>query len=772
MNNFTQEISYYASQGYPTIPLKGKRPMISSWREFQHRIPTPEEIRTWEELTPTGFGLITGKTSGIFVLDIDDPEFDLKSIKIPRGTPRVKTGKGWHFYFEYPDVPLQNTAKFREGMDTRGEGGYVVAPPSMHKSGVRYKWEVSLAENLLPPVPDWLLKELTTPKVPESKNASMDFTGDVEEGLPKGQRNNGAARKIGKLLQPLPVQKWDSEAWPAAVEWNKKNKPPLDSGELRQVYNSISNREMLQRQTQGALIASKKESPQENTSKSYPEKPSNGSNQGTEILQMIKEEGIEFFTDQMGEAYTLLTTRGGKKSIASIDSKKFEKWLQHFYFNKTGKLLGSDMIKKVSSFLSAKADYESPQIELHNRIAEKDGDFWVDLRGDKGVRIGQGSWEVVDEMPILFRSYSHQKKQTPPSIENGDISRIFKYVRIKDKDEQGLFATWLVACFVPKIPHPILNVFGEKGAAKSSSMRATKEIIDPSRLPLLTLINQQQELVQQLSHHYAPFFDNVRKIKDWMSDLFCGAVTGTGTSKRRLYTDDDTVIYSFQRCIGFNGINNVANSSDLLDRSLQIQLSRIPKEERKTEEELRAEFAEDKPYILGGILNALAKARAIYPSVVLEEKPRMADFAKWGFAIAEATGFGGDNFLSSYSKNIDNQNEELIESDPVAQSMVSLMRDRERWEGTPNELYKALGTEAQHIEIDISTMNSWPKAANALTRHLNEIKSNLLDIGISFHRVNSINGRRGRLMVITRNTINTVNTVEPSQDDSGPTTLI
>jgi hypothetical protein len=273
-------------------------------------------------------------------------------------------------------------------------------------------------------------------------------------------------------------------------------------------------------------------------------------------------------------------------------------------------------------------------------------------------------------------------------------------------------------------------------------------------------MKDQKELVQQLSHHYAPFFDNVRKIKDCMSDLFCGAVTGTGTSKRRLYTDDDTVIYSFQRCIGFNGINNVAYASDLLDRSLQIQLSRIPKYERKTEEELKAEFLQDKPFILGGIFDALAKARTIYPSVKLTEKPRMADFAKWGYAIAEATGFGGEDFLSAYEQNMNVQNEELLESDPVAQALESLMESRKRWEGTPYELYKQLGTEATHIEIDTSSMSNWPRAANALTRHLNEIKSNLIDAGITFHRASSLKGKRGRLFVITSKT---VDTVEPSQ---------
>jgi hypothetical protein len=751
IHNVFSILNQYLLKGLSVIPVKGKKPLVA-WTEFQKRRATENDLQKWSHLNPTGIGLITGSISGVMALDIDIPNFDLNSLDLPI-TPISKTGKGYHVLFEYPkDRTINNSAGFLPNMDIRGEGGYIVIPPSIHENGNQYEWITSLDDVPLAAPPQWLLDAIE-----KGQGQKLGLDDSVECGVVKGHRNDAAARYIGGILAMTPTQKWESDAWPKMQAWNQKNSPPLSERELRGVFDSISHRESYQRLSQETPTFPE-EAPGETTSKSYLKQEKKGS-QGPEILQMLEEENIKLFTDQMGEAYTLLTTKG-KTSITPLNSKKFEKWLQHFYCGKTGKLVGTDVIKKVSSYLSAKADYESPQSKLHNRIAKHDGSFWYDLKEGKGVKIDEGSWRVIEKLPVLFRDYSHQKKQALPCASDGDINRIFKYVRIKDKDEQGLYATWLVACFVPGIPHPVLNVFGEKGAAKSSSMRATKEIIDPSRLPLLTLMKDQKELVQQLSHHYAPFFDNVRKIKDCMSDLFCGAVTGTGTSKRRLYTDDDTVIYSFQRCIGFNGINNVAYASDLLDRSLQIQLSRIPKYERKTEEELKAEFLQDKPFILGGIFDALAKARTIYPSVKLTEKPRMADFAKWGYAIAEATGFGGEDFLSAYEQNMNVQNEELLESDPVAQALESLMESRKRWEGTPYELYKQLGTEATHIEIDTSSMSNWPRAANALTRHLNEIKSNLIDAGITFHRASSLKGKRGRLFVITSKT---VDTVEPSQ---------
>ena len=64
-------------------------------------------------------------------------------------------------------------------------------------------------------------------------------------------------------------------------------------------------------------------------------------------------------------------------------------------------------------------------------------------------------------------------------------------------------------------------------------------------------------------HNYICYFDNVSEIKEWISDQLCRAVTGSGFSKRELYSDDDDIIYNFRRCIGFNGINLGATKADL-----------------------------------------------------------------------------------------------------------------------------------------------------------------------------------------------------------------
>ena len=99
-----------------------------------------------------------------------------------------------------------------------------------------------------------------------------------------------------------------------------------------------------------------------------------------------------------------------------------------------------------------------------------------------------------------------------------------------------------------------------------------------------------------------------RRLPAWMSDTFCRAVTGTGNSKRQLYTDDEDVTYQYRRCPGLNGINIVATRGDFLDRVILYECSMIDDADRMEDKELDRKFKEKAPRILGAILDILARA--------------------------------------------------------------------------------------------------------------------------------------------------------------------
>lgn len=227
----------YLSHGFSIIPIgKDKKPLIK-WKEFQVRKPTEEEVRQWcASPGITGIGIVTGKISGLLVLDIEKG-VNIAELDIP-GTPTVKTGgDGWHIYFSNADhEELPNFTRFRDKMDIRGEGGYVIAPPSLHPSGGQYAWDINL-ERSLAPIPQWLLDELLHPKIDKAPVVK------IEDGVPAGQRNESAAKYVGQLLVNIPPEEWEAKVFPDLVAWNLKCKPPLPEEELRSVYESICQRE-------------------------------------------------------------------------------------------------------------------------------------------------------------------------------------------------------------------------------------------------------------------------------------------------------------------------------------------------------------------------------------------------------------------------------------------------------------------------------------------------------------------------------------------------
>lgn len=163
--NILQAALNYAGRGLSLIPIRQEKKPYISWAEFQHRKATADEIKAWWSKWPNAMiGIVTGQISGLFVVDCDSQEgFDTvqellpDSLEIP--TARTPRG-GWHFYFQYPKGSnLTVQAAVMPGVDIRGEGGYIIAAPSMNGNSRGYEWlkGLSLAEVALPPLPDALL---------------------------------------------------------------------------------------------------------------------------------------------------------------------------------------------------------------------------------------------------------------------------------------------------------------------------------------------------------------------------------------------------------------------------------------------------------------------------------------------------------------------------------------------------------------------------------------------------------------------------------------
>jgi 5S rRNA maturation endonuclease (ribonuclease M5) len=454
------------------------------------------------------------------------------------------------------------------------------------------------------------------------------------------------------------------------------------------------------------------------------------------VLSLVEENNAVLFHDTTNEPY-ISTVIDGHKEIWAIDSNKLNIWLNSLYYNETKKPLKKETIAQVISVLSAKAIFGNKKpIQLFNRVAINDNAFWYDLTNSDYQSITTDGWKLVNETPILFNRYRHQKAQIEPAV-NGDINRIFDYVNIKNS--KTLFICWLVTCFIPDIPHTMAVFHGEQGSAKSTTCKLLKALIDPSELETLTLNRNERSLIVNLQQHWFLPFDNVSYISEENSDTLCRAITGGGLQQRKLFTNTEDCIFKFKKCFAINGINNVATRPDLLDRSILIELSRITEQERKELVEVERNFEKDLPYILGGVFDVLSKAIRIYPTIKLDKLPRMADFTRWGYAIGEALGGFGETFVQEYLINIKKQDIEIINSNVIATLMIDFMKDKAEWSGLVSELYNSLVQLAPSLGINPKS-KSFPAQSNVLSRRLTELKSVLFSAGISYEKVGKTNG--------------------------------
>jgi hypothetical protein len=127
-----------------------------------------QTVRAWWDRWPdANVGIATGSVSGLIVLDVDPRHGGDDSLvalerqhdPLPQTVRAMTGGGGSHPYFSHPGGIVRNKVAIAPGLDVRGDGGYVIAPPSIHETGRRYEWDVgaSPGEVTLQAAPAWLL---------------------------------------------------------------------------------------------------------------------------------------------------------------------------------------------------------------------------------------------------------------------------------------------------------------------------------------------------------------------------------------------------------------------------------------------------------------------------------------------------------------------------------------------------------------------------------------------------------------------------------------
>lgn len=236
MDNLLQA-KKYLSKGICVLPVRPleKRPYMNNWHKYINTKPTDMELETWyKSLAGAGVGAVTGKISGMVVLDVDNRfQGEIKDLIKSYPTNRIAKsgGGGYHLFYSYPkDVDkIQNAVNLIEGVDLRADGGFIVLPPTIHSSGIPYTWEKEGKMGEFP-------KELVDLRKEQKQNTNEKWVSEILRGVSAGGRNDALARLSGyffrKGLSIDIIQMLLSE-------WNLRNDPPLPMEELLTTINSI-----------------------------------------------------------------------------------------------------------------------------------------------------------------------------------------------------------------------------------------------------------------------------------------------------------------------------------------------------------------------------------------------------------------------------------------------------------------------------------------------------------------------------------------------------
>ncbi len=225
---------YYRSIGWSPFPVGGDKAPLVDWKLYQTEKASEEQINQWWGRYPeANIGIATGKVSGIVAIDVErNGDFTC----YPQTITSQTGGGGQHFIYQWPGHPVPNSTNKVKLTDVRGDGGYIVVPPSVHRSGKAYEWLIPPGETDPQPLPE----------LSSIRPATAKKWEHIAEGVGEGERNMSAASFIGELVHALPQELWPTAAWDAALAWNSRCSPPLATEELRRTFESIAARQLNQ----------------------------------------------------------------------------------------------------------------------------------------------------------------------------------------------------------------------------------------------------------------------------------------------------------------------------------------------------------------------------------------------------------------------------------------------------------------------------------------------------------------------------------------------
>lgn len=408
-----------------------------------------------------------------------------------------------------------------------------------------------------------------------------------------------------------------------------------------------------------------------------------------------------------------------------INSKGFEEWLAFEFYNLLGRVPGEKPLKAALATLAGIARFEGQERSVFMRVANHEGDVWLDLCDQqwRAVKITASSWSIEARPPVMF-TRSEAMRALPEPEPGGDIAALWGIVNIP-KEDRLIVLAWLLECLRTETPYPVLELTGEEGSAKSSTQHYLRETIDPNRANLRAAPKHVEDVFISARNAHLVSLNNLSYLKPEYQDALCCLATGGGYAGRTLYTNGEETVFDLKKPVMLNGIATLVTAQDLLGRTVHIDLPTI--ERRLSEVEIKEDFEQHKGAILGGLLDYFVQVLKLLPGVQIDEakRPRMADFAHLGEAVYRVAGHEPGQFLDAYEDKRRDGVHRTLDGSPVAVACLNYLENvPQGFDGTVKGLFET-------VEQYRPEGETWPRSARGFADVFRRVAPAMRLIGIN-----------------------------------------
>ena len=714
----------------------GKHPnYFDNWQK--HHINSNEEFyEILKERPNANFGIKTG--NGLVVIDVDTKDNGFESLEqIKQYMPdtfTVRTGSGGLHFFYSTDREIKNRTRFMDGLDVRGDGGYVVAPASRHKCGNYYLIE---KDTKIQPITRELLEIITTdtPKE-ESEYRHIETTDTFGEG----ERHDKMVKIAGNFYRQGLSEKVVLEALQSMNE--TLCNPPLPYKEIKSITKSVAKYKNAERNPD---LQTDKKDIREKILKTLL------SSKGNKDERNYK--ASKLFIDDISKYADLIIGNNNNCYLMPQDSNnliyihenniKFKELLNRRYGINPAtpifKYLIQSLViycyqhaKKVDVYKFAYYDYKNNILYV---ICNENEIYKIDTNDI--IRCANGTDGVLfsDELAPEPFEYNPDREK---------IDYIDKYLLspynyddevLDNKIQKSILKGYFLSCLMPEFlpTKPILTVIGVQGSGKTTLLRSFIQTLFGSKHDVTIMPSKLDDLDIVVSNSYFLVLDNLDTHVKGLNDKLAVYSTGGYVMKRKLYSDGELFQVKVNSFIGISTLYLVFRRNDVMQRLLIVQLNPIRNNGYITDKDFIRTIFNNRNNILSQAIEEIQKVMRIIEKKKYKDYTssfRMADFAQF-FALVLDNPKQAEEYLE-YMKKV--QINKAMDSDSILPYLAAFISVAKDGFYTANQVYNYIIEILNRTKQDISkarfSKNEFEKQyenVQSFAKRLNNIKYDIKD---------------------------------------------